>query len=215
MYVRGEDNSVADALSRLGPEVPVVDGTLVAAVGALRAASLALRARPVPPPACAAATHRLRISSDPEWLTTIRGGYADDAWCCKLLASLAQGRSGSPVDLLSSGALDCSLSAGVSVKDCLLFVGGRLVIPRIPHIRETLFRLAHDSLGHLGFDKSYVALRDAYYWPNLCRDLEDLYVPSCDACQRNKTLNVKPVGPLHPLPVPDGRGESVAIDFVG
>jgi hypothetical protein len=26
---------------------------------------------------------------------------------------------------------------------------------------------------------------------------------------------MKPVGPLHPLPVPDGRFESVALDFVG
>jgi hypothetical protein len=26
---------------------------------------------------------------------------------------------------------------------------------------------------------------------------------------------MKPVGPLHPLPVPDHRGDSVAIDFIG
>ena len=25
----------------------------------------------------------------------------------------------------------------------------------------------------------------------------------------------KPTGPLHPLPIPDGRGDSIVIDFIG
>ena len=46
------------------------------------------------------------------------------------------------------------------------------------------------------------------------RDLEEGYIKSCDACQRNKASTTKKVGPLHPLPVPDGRYQSIAIDFV-
>ena len=214
VYVRGEDNTAADALSRLCPDAAVVDATTVAAVGLLRSASLAMRTRPHEE-LCAAVATRLRIASDPRWLTTIREGYATDAWCRKLLASLASGVPGDASHLLETGALDGKSAGGVSVRDRLLFVADRLVIPRVSDLREHLFRLAHDALGHMGFDKSYAALRDAFYWPNLRRDLENLYVPSCDACQRNKTLNVKPVGPLHPLPVPDARGDSVAIDFVG
>src|SRR6202035_2666634 len=34
-------------------------------------------------------------------------------------------------------------------------------------------------------------------------------------CQRNKASTTKMAGPLHPLPVPDDRGDSVAIDFIG
>jgi hypothetical protein len=34
-------------------------------------------------------------------------------------------------------------------------------------------------------------------------------------CQRNKSRTTKPVGPLHPLPIPDGRGDSITIDFIG
>lgn len=47
------------------------------------------------------------------------------------------------------------------------------------------------------------------------RDLEESYIPACPDCARNKSRTTKPTGPLHPLPVPDHRGDSVAIDFIG
>ena len=40
-------------------------------------------------------------------------------------------------------------------------------------------------------------------------------MPSCMDCQRNKSSTSKPPGPLHPLPVPDERCDSVALDFIG
>ena len=46
-------------------------------------------------------------------------------------------------------------------------------------------------------------------------NLVEAYIPTCVACMRNKSQTTAPVGPLHPLPVPDGRGDSVAVDFVG
>ena len=51
--------------------------------------------------------------------------------------------------------------------------------------------------------------------PNMCRDLEKGYVASCPDCQSNKSSTSKPIGPLHPLLVPDQHGDSVAIDFIG
>ena len=94
-------------------------------------------------------------------------------------------------------------------------MGTRLIIPRTGHLRETLFRLVHNVLGHFGFDKCYETLRTSYYWPNMRKDLETGYVPSCASCQRNKSSTTKPLGPLHPLPIPDNRGDSVAINFIG
>jgi hypothetical protein len=47
------------------------------------------------------------------------------------------------------------------------------------------------------------------------RDLEKAYIPSCTDCLRNKSSTCKPTGPLHPLPIPDERGNSVAINFIG
>ena len=68
-----------------------------------------------------------------------------------------------------------------------LYVGRQLLIPNILHIRELFYNLAHDTLGHFEFDKSYEALRDSYYWPNMWRDLESAYIPLCSPCQCNKS----------------------------
>ena len=46
-------------------------------------------------------------------------------------------------------------------------------------------------------------------------DLKQGYISSCIECQQNKSSTIKPARLLHPLPVPDGQCDSVAIDFVG
>ena len=89
------------------------------------------------------------------------------------------------------------------------------MIPRTGNVCENLFYLTHDTLGHFDTDKSYMNLWDAYYWPIMQMDLEKLYVPSCSDCQHNKFHTTKPSGPLHPLPIPDKHGDSVALDFIG
>jgi hypothetical protein len=70
-------------------------------------------------------------------------------------------------------------------------------------------------MGHFDRDKSYLLLKGDYYWPNMRKDLEGAYIPGCKACQRNKSPTHRPRGPLHPLPIPDTRGDSIAIDFIG
>ena len=47
------------------------------------------------------------------------------------------------------------------------------------------------------------------------RDLENGYVPSYLKCQCNKSTTTKPIRPLHLLPIPDQRGDSVTINFIG
>ena len=173
VYVKGEENTVADALSRMPEELPARETGLLGAVGAV-----------------------MTVSADPKLSGDIRSGYKSDSFCQKVLANL-----------------DSFPSA--EVVDGLIFLGSRLVIPRVGRIREGLFRAAHDSLGHFGAEKSYASLRSAYYWPRMRTELEEAYIPGCDACQRNKGSTKKPAGPLHPLPVPDGRCDSVAIDFIG
>jgi hypothetical protein len=46
-------------------------------------------------------------------------------------------------------------------------------------------------------------------------DLERAYIPGCPECQTNKSRTTPKAGPLHPLPIPDSRCNSVAIDFIG
>ena len=138
----------------------------------------------------------LTIRTDPALLDSIIKGYESDPFCAKI------SNARKSID-------------GVEWRHGLLYIGERLVIPRTGTLREDLFRLAHDSLGHFGFEKSYDTLHGSYYWPNMCSDLLNSYIPSCIDCQRNKSGTSKPIGPLHPLPIPERRGDSIAIDFVG
>jgi hypothetical protein len=146
------------------------------------------------------ATHKTNIHSrfqlEDTILNDIREGYKTDPLTAKL-ASAAPGMT------------------NIRCDNDFWFVNDRLFIPKVQNVRETLFRLAHDKLGHFGGTKSYQALQDSFYWPRMRRDLELGYVPSCAECQRNKSKTQRPVGPLHPLPVPDSRCDSVAIDFIG
>jgi transposase InsO family protein len=139
---------------------------------------------------------RSRFELEDAILDEIKTGYATDAFAQKLISAA----TGMP---------------NVENKHGFWFVDERLVIPNGRNVRETLFRIAHDKLGHFGTTKTYDALRDSFYWPNMRRDLEQAYIPSCADCQRNKSSTTKPMGPLHPLPVPDRRCDSVAIDFIG
>jgi len=174
-YIPGEDNSVADALSR------VRDGAF-------------------PGETTTTASHSVNatlcITTDPSILHDIQNGYQHDDFCKRLME---------PTFNLK----------GVSSSNGLWYIGDWMIIPHVNNIREQLFHLAHDTSGHFSADKSYATLRDTYYWPNMCRDLEKAYIPSCTECLRNKSSTRKPLGPLHPLPIPDERGDSVAIDFIG
>lgn len=95
----------------------------------------------------------LNISADKYILREIKDGYANDPWCMKLPSATHSWPE-------------------LRLEDGLWYVGERLIIPRTGSLHEILFQLAHDSLGHFGFDKSYGLLCSAYYWPNMRQDLE-------------------------------------------
>jgi hypothetical protein len=181
-YIKGEDNMVADALSRL-PTAAFPDETPVTAPHAVWSQGKKVGAV-------------LTVTADMSILEQIKAGYKVDDFCKKFYVPNFS-------------------TPGIQESNGLWYAGYRLIIPRVGDIREQLFRLAHDTLSPFGSDKSYVALRDAYYWPNMQRDLEESYIPTCVDCQRNKSRTKRPASPLHPLPVPEERGDSVAIDFIG
>ena len=130
------------------------------------------------------AAHKTSLEVDTNVLNTIKEGYLSDPFISKLT----------------------SASTGMNIinkeKD-FWFINNWLVIPNIKHICESLFCLAHDTMGHFGSDKCLASLRNSFYWPHM------------HCCQRNKLRTMKPVGPLHLLPIPDSQCNSMAIYFIG
>jgi hypothetical protein len=55
----------------------------------------------------------------------------------------------------------------VQQKDGFWFIDDHLVVPNGRNVHETLFRIAHDKLGHFSSPKTYEALRNSFYWPNM------------------------------------------------
>ena len=210
VYVKGEENTMVDALSRLPYNVvkkkEIWNAEEDAAYPFSYHASDTLtiftpKKRPVMCAVVAALTDVapsscFRVSIDDELLDHIKASYKDDLWCEKLQST----SKGLP---------------NVQEKNSLWYIRDRLVVLRGSGLREIIYRLAHDNLGHFGFYKCYDNIHDSYFWPNMRKDLEEKYIPGCPDCQRNKSNTMKPVGPLHPLQVPDGRCESIAMGFIG
>jgi hypothetical protein len=69
----------------------------------------------------------------------------------------------------------------------------------------------HELSAHFGIKATQNKIREKYYWKNMLKDIE-IYVKSCDSCQRRG----KPVGKneLHPIKVREPFYQ-VGIDFVG
>jgi hypothetical protein len=97
---------------------------------------------------------KLSIPTDLKLLEEIKTGYLSDPFIKSLEAAIPG-------------------TSFIKNQDGFWFIGTRLVIPNITHLREALFYLAHDVLGHFGADKSYAALRESYYWPNMRKQLEE------------------------------------------
>ena len=210
IYVKGDDNTLADTLSRYPSTL--TNSTDTAQTGAQhphiafdRNKIFVLnrsKADNTPLTSIASlvsvnpAKTKISLSYDEDTLLTLREAYRNDPWCQKLISA------------------SCGIP-NLNIKNGLWFLGDRLIIPSNCGLREKIFRLAHDSLGHFGFHKTYETIRNSYFWPQMRKDLEEGYIPSCNECSRNKSSTSKPSGPLHPLPIPDDRCDSISMDFIG
>lgn len=109
-------------------------------------------------------THSVKIDED--WINKLQEAYTTDPWCTKLLSA------------------SCGMP-NLVIKNSLWFVKDCLLVPSNCRVWEHIFCIAHNSLGHFGFFKMYESIKSSYFWPNMHKDLEDGYVPSCMECQHN------------------------------
>lgn len=95
----------------------------------------------------------------------------------------------------------------------LWYVGSRLYIPDDEALQYDILHSCHDipTAGHQGISRTYEKCARQYYWPNLIESVR-AFVSSCDSCQRHKPSQMAPPGLLHPLPIPEGRFQTVTTD---
>jgi hypothetical protein len=96
-----------------------------------------------------------------------------------------------------------------------LFLGKRICVPNLKHLKELILWEAHDSAYSIlpGSTKMYKDLKTHYWWYGTKRDIAE-YVSLCDTCQRVKAEHQRPAGLLQPLKIPEWKWEEIGMDFI-
>lgn len=100
-------------------------------------------------------------------------------------------------------------------EDGVLWFQNRLVVPKVPELRQQILDEAHLSRYsiHLGSNKMYQDLKQRFWWTKMKIEIAR-YVAKCDICQRVKAVHLKSVGPLQPLPISTWKWEDISMDFI-
>ncbi|GBG65775.1 hypothetical protein CBR_g52366 [Chara braunii] len=113
-------------------------------------------------------------------------------------------------------AKDKKTSAEFELVNGLLFLekdgNKRLCVPNSESLLSLFLGECHDATGHFGYKKTATNLLQRFWWPTMMRDAQ-LYVETCQVCQRDKPRTQAPLGLLKPL-IPERPGESLSMDFM-
>ncbi|GBG75255.1 hypothetical protein CBR_g19889 [Chara braunii] len=92
----------------------------------------------------------------------------------------------------------------------------RICVPSTGQLRVRAVAEFHDQAvaGHMGFHKTLARVSRLYVWPKRNDFVKD-YVAECPTCQEVNSANHLPYGLLQPLPIPEGRWQSISMDFIG
>ncbi|GBG76423.1 hypothetical protein CBR_g22171 [Chara braunii] len=114
-------------------------------------------------------------------------------------------------------AKDKKTSAEFELVNGLLFLekdgNKRLCVPSSESLCTLFLGECHDATGHFGYKKTAANLLQRFWWPTMMRDAQ-LYVETCQVCQRDKPRTQAPLGLQKPLPIPEWPGESLSMDFM-
>jgi transposase InsO family protein len=88
-----------------------------------------------------------------------------------------------------------------------------LWLPKI--YRKRAMCEAHGNIlgGHDALKKTYLRITNAYFWPNMKKDIQ-AHIKTCLQCQMCKKSTAKPM-PLQPLPTVDQPNQRIHIDLFG
>eukprot|EP00253_Pinus_taeda_P001507 PITA_01507 len=101
------------------------------------------------------------------------------------------------------------------VVDEIIYYRDQIFLTEGSQLKKKILQASHDSplAGHQGFTKTYRAIRERFSWKGLKEDVLQ-HIRECDVCQRNKGEMSHPAGLLQPLPIPEGKWESISMDFI-
>lgn len=146
----------------------------------------------------------------------IRQTYVLDELCSNLLEHLTgNSHSAPPLSAKAKARLhrytyiDGLLFYAVDCDD-----GHRVVVPHDEDLKFRILHEYHDSPmgGHLGREKTYLAVSRDFYWPGMYKWVRR-YIATCEVCQRVKP-SPSNEAPLRSLPIPSECWQSVSLDYI-
>ena len=174
-----------------------------------------------------AAVHLLSFTTwDPVILEDVRAGYESDPAAMKIIQRISASEGAEAHTLAPNAESESSATNALSRVDSeyrmqkgLLLVERkgtvRIYVPSVGDLRVRILAMLHESpmAGHPGRDRMLALIQQSVYWPKIQKDVK-LFVSSCDACQRDKSLNRKAAAEIHPLDIPTQRWTDQAMDFL-
>ena len=199
-YVKGTENTIADALSRLDSSAISCEVPSELAKG-------------VPSFACPA-TEVDRLDARTDWLAEQRA----DETISFVADLLRRGERPSPADieLNPSLRLYADVWSQFVLEDDLLkhcnerAVSTRIVVP--PPLRESVFRSLHEPAHH-GYEATLRRISQRFWWPRVRTEVS-AFIRACEVCDRERIPNPAPRAPLGHLPA-DQPFAALYIDIVG
>ena len=90
----------------------------------------------------------------------------------------------------------------------------QLVVPT--EMREKVLSVAHDRLlaGHRGAAKTLSRAQQEFYWRGV-HEFVNIYVASCDLCQRNVSKGTVPKAPMGKLSLISTPFSTICVDLIG
>ncbi|PFX13811.1 Retrovirus-related Pol polyprotein from transposon opus [Stylophora pistillata] len=186
-YLKGKDNVVADALSRVSPQQTPKEGKYEEDF--------------IP-------VHKLTevIPADSTRVGDFKRATAEDTISVLLMQVVANGWPELKKDYHPPLVDYWSYREENSAENGLLFKGHRLIVPG--ELRSRVLQTIHE--GHFGFEKMQLRAREAVFWQRITSDLLQT-AQGCEVCltfsrsQQSETLL--------PHEVPQGPWERLGIDF--
>ena len=198
-YVRGCENAIADALSRL--DSVSIDAEVPAEL-----------ARGVPTYACPVAEVD-RFDARTDWIAK----QSADLTIARVVNILNANARADADELEANPALKASVDVWpqLAIEDALLkhcnerAISTRIVVPAA--LREDVFRALHEPAHH-GYKETLRRIAQRFLWPRVRGDVS-AFAKACEVCDRDRNANPFPRVPLGHLPADQPFG-TLYIDIV-